>query len=910
MNDQSILPDPTQPDPTLPSPTENHRWGGEAASPRTSVPPSSSTEDHRWGGGEEADLETLDAIQRRILWLATQMIHYANHERANPDGSKIGGHQASCASVVTILTAVFFHFLQQGDRIAIKPHASPVFHAIQYLLGQLPRRYLTTLRDYQGLQAYPSRTKDHDRVDFSTGSVGLGAVAPAFAALAHQYTQAHFGNTPPPQRWSSVGEGRGEVRQHGVRRFIALVGDAELDEGNVWEALMDEALTGLENLIWIVDLNRQSLDRVVPGIRADLLKRLFADNHWRVVEVKYGRRLQALFNLPGGGALRQRIDDMSNEEYQALIRLPGEQLRPGLAQGRADLEALLKDTPDAELPDVLMNLGGHDLAEMISGLEQAVDNPCEPTVIFAYTIKGWGLPIAGHPLNHSMLLNAAQMQNLQASLGVPAGGEWDAFAPTSPAGRLCQQVSDRLYPAAEEAERTKEAAQWEKEAAHFLARSSTLHSPLPNVDPSPGKARVASPLPNGDLPLGRAGVGSPLPNSDLPLGRAAVQTTARVGSPAYASTQETFGRLLYRLADQPDLCARLVTASPDVSVSTNLTGWINKRGAFSLVEMPDYDTDPQRLLKWKRGPSGQHIELGISEMNLFLLLGMFGLSAELCGQLTIPIGTVYDPFVCRGLDALIYALYSQSKFVFAGTPSGISLSPEGGAHQSSITPSIGTELPNLRMYEPGFACEVEWILLDSIAQCFDRQHGRASYLRLSTKQVDQNLIAPALQRLGENALRTQTLAGGYRLRDWRQGGTEADPRYVVQIAASGAMLPEACAAAEALWQEGVAANVLNLTSPRRLYETWRAHKSGAAGVQPADSLWEWLIPPGERRAPIISVLDGASHSLAWLGSVFGAPVHPLGVDDFGQSGSRPALYHHYRIDADAILAAALDALDE
>jgi pyruvate dehydrogenase E1 component len=373
-----------------------------------------------------------------------------------------------------------------------------------------------------------------------------------------------------------------------------------------------------------------------------------------------------------------------------------------------------------------------------------------------------------------------------------------------------------------------------------------------------------------------------------------------------SSTQETFGRILYRLTDHPELSSRLVTASPDVSVSTNLTGWINKRGAFNLMEKVDYDSDPQRLLKWKRGPTGQHIELGISEMNLFLLLGMFGLSAEQSGQLTIPIGTVYDPFICRGLDALIYALYSQAKFIFAGTPSGISLSPEGGAHQSTITPSIGTELPNLRMYEPGFAMEVDWILLDSIRECFNRQHGRATYLRLSTRQVEQSLLQPALERLGEARLRQQVLAGGYRLRDWRDAGPDVDSRYIVQIATSGAMLTEACAAAQALWSEGVAANVLNLTSPRRLYETWQSH----AGVNSAANPWDWLILPEERRFPIVTIHDGASHALAWLGSVFGAPVHALGVDEFGQSGTRQDLYNHFHIDSEAIVTAAFDILDQ
>jgi pyruvate dehydrogenase E1 component len=461
---------------------------------------------------------------------------------------------------------------------------------------------------------------------------------------------------------------------------------------------LDEALEGLDNLLWIVDLNRQSLDRVVPGIRAARLMRLFAAAGWRVLEVKYGRRLQALFAQPGGEALRRRIDEMSNEEYQALIRLPGAELRPRLTQGNAAIETVLGGVPEADLPATLADLGGHDLQEVICALEQAAQPAAQPAVLFAYTIKGWGLPIAGHPLNHSMLLSAEQMERLRESMGIAPGAEWDAFEPDSAEAALCREAAARLYPA---------------------ANVSVGDAVLPEIVPH---------------------------SLDAP-------------SSGMVSTQETFGRLLFRMADLPALRARLVTASPDVAFSTNLSGWINKTGVFKLREEIDYETDPRPLLKWKRGPGGQHIELGISEMNLFLLLGMFGLSAELCDQLTIPIGALYDPFVCRGLDALIYALYSESKFIFAGTPSGITLSPEGGAHQSTITASIGTELPNLRMYEPCFAREVEWALLDGLRECFDREKGRAMYLRLSTRPIDQQLMEPALRRLGEARLRQQMLAG-------------------------------------------------------------------------------------------------------------------------------------------------------
>src|SRR5215203_515371 len=348
----------------------------------------------------QEDLAVLQDIERRVLWLSTLMIHHANNVRPNPEKSKVGGHQASSASVVSIITALYFHFLRGGDRVSIKPHASPAYHAAQYLLGRLDQRYLTTLREYGGLQAYPSRTKDPDPVDFSTGSVGLGAVAPVFAALAHRYNELHFGRVTS-------------------NRFISLIGDAELDEGNIWETVAEEAIRGLDNVIWIIDLNRQSLDRVIPGVRAGHLKALFAGAGWHVFEAKYGTRLEAAMNGPQGQALRQRIDDMSNEEYQVLIRVKdGAELRHRLTDVadptyRRAIQASVADTSDEELNDLIANLGGHDLPRLIDVLNQADAARGAPSVIFAYTVKGHGLPIAGDPLNHSQLLSQAQMDTLR-----------------------------------------------------------------------------------------------------------------------------------------------------------------------------------------------------------------------------------------------------------------------------------------------------------------------------------------------------------------------------------------------------------------------------------------------------------------------------------------------------------------
>ena len=781
-------------------------------------------------------LAALREVERRILWLSTLMVHHANNVRPSPEKAKVGGHQASSASVVSILTALYFHFLRAGDRVSIKPHASPAFHAAQYLLGRLDRKYLTTLREFGGLQAYPSRTKDPDPVDFSTGSVGLGAVAPVFAALAHRYAELHFGNVTSD-------------------RFIALLGDAELDEGNVWETVAEEAIRGLNNVIWIVDLNRQSLDRVIPGVRADRLKALFGGAGWHVFEAKYGATLEAAMSASPNGALRRRIDEMSNEEYQALIRIRnGGELRTRLtdvadAHYRRDLIQTLAAIEDDNLRDVVGNLGGHDLPALIEVLSTADAVTDGPAVIFAYTVKGFGLPMAGDPLNHSQLLTQEQMDGLQAAWEIDPEDPWSVFPADSAPAKLCLQAVERL---GEEPDAD--------DSSLRLEMPASLDTRHPNV----------------------------------------------------TSTQESLGRALTRLADFEGPRCRIVTLSPDVATSTHLSGWINKVGVFSLESAEDFEGGAQRMLKWQPGPNGQHIELGISEMNLFMALSQFGLAHELTGQHLIPIGTVYDPFVCRGLDALIYGLYIGARMIFAGTPAGVSLSPEGGAHQSTVTPSLGIELPGVRFYEPAFAHEVEWMLLDAIARCSDRRHGSSTYLRLSTKSVDQKLATEIMTRHDAGSLQDSVLAGGYRLIDRAIDAPEIPVADSVQIAAGGIMVPEAVEAARRLHAEGIAANVLAITSAERLYaevRTSRRAQLERAHAQPGLGHLESLIPVDERLAPMVTVQDGASHSLAFLGSVWGVPVVPLGVDEFGQSGSRAELYRATGIDADQIINAAMLALE-
>lgn len=779
----------------------------------------------------------LDRVAQRVLWLATAIVHHANSVRPNLDGAKVGGHQASSASVVHIMTALYFDYLRAGDRVAVKPHSSPVFHAIQYLLGTLDRRYLTELRAFHGLQAYPSRTKDPDRVDFSTGSVGLGAVAPNFAALAGRYVEGHFGRAPARRP-----------------RFVSIVGDAELDEGSVWEAIAEPALQGLDNILWVIDLNRQSLDRVVPGIRTPKLEAMFRAHDWHVVEAKYGHLLQEAYARPGGDLLRQAIDGMPNVAYQRMLRAPTEEVRDRLCTDHPDaaaLRAALAQWSDAELARLVRNLGGHDLQTLRDAF-QAADAAGAPTVVFAYTIKGWGLPIEGDPLNHSALLSAAQFETLRGAHGIVDGDPFPRFPAGSREARICEESAARLD--------------------------------VPAV-PAGTNAALAAQVPDG-LDLRYQGE---------------------------QSTQAVLGQILVGLArERPDVGRRLITTSPDVATSTNLGGWINRVGVWNTAAAHDYFQDAgPRVQKWIESASGQHIELGISENNLCLMLGQLGLAQELHGELLLPIGTVYDPFVARGLDALIYGIYSGGRFVIAGTPSGVTLSPEGGAHQSTITPSIGLALPGLVAYEPCFAKELEWILLDGLRAICDRAHGESLYLRLTTRTVDQSLLPLPDDPEALERLRRGVLGGAYRLLDRSGEAGYAPGENVVHILASGAVVPEAIEAASTLLAEGVFANVINVTSADRLYRGYQASLHAAlagSGFPDAGPLGE-IIPRAERTAPIVTVQDGHPHALAWVGGAIGARVFPLGVTRFGESGTRDDLYRACAIDAGSIVEAALLSLD-
>lgn len=771
------------------------------------------------------DSHHLKTIEQRLLWLSHWMIHHANHVRPKVDGIKVGGHQASSASMVSIMTALYFATLRPEDRVAVKPHASPVFHAMQYLMGNLTQEKMEAFRGFGGVQSYPSRTKDVDDVDFSTGSVGLGVAITSFASIIQDYIAAKSWGAGAP-----------------MGRMIALVGDAELDEGNIYEALQEGWKNDLRNTWWIIDYNRQSLDGIVREGLFQRIEQIFDTFGWDVVRVKHGALQRAAFEEPGGDRLRDWIDACPNQDYAALTFMGGAVWRKRLMDDlgdQGDVSALIDRRTDTELAALMENLGGNCVQTMAETFT-AIDHD-RPTCFLAYTIKGWGTPIAGHKDNHGGLMTPTQFASWQHHMGVPEGEEWTPLA----------AVDD-------------------PEALHaFLAQ-------VPFFATGPRRYQ--------DAPLA-------VPDLRVPTGRD-------------ISTQMAFGKILDDLSkgDTP-LAERIVTTSPDVTGTTSLGPWVNRRKLFARSAQADAFINHRipSTAKWEFTPEGQHIELGIAEMNLMLLLGAAGLSHSLFGKRLIPIGTVYDPFVARGLDALNYACYQDARFILVGTPSGVTLAPEGGAHQSIGTPLIGMSQDGLASFEPAFADELavilqwafDYVQRDGAGDPCERtwlrdETGGSVYLRLTTNPIEQ----PGKRM--DDTFRQGAIDGAYWLR-------EPGPNCDVVLAYQGAIAPEVIKAAGMIGEHRRDVGVLAVTSADRLNAGWTAaQRARARGNADAQSHIDTLMGTLPPHCKLVTVIDGHPATLSWLGSVAGHQTIPLGVEHFGQTGLIGDLYAHFGIDAAAI----------
>ncbi|WP_377807679.1 transketolase [Azospirillum sp. A29] len=779
-----------------------------------------------------ADLACLAELERKVLWLASWTIHNANHVRPNLDGMKIGGHQASSASMSTILTALYFSALRPEDRVAVKPHASPIFHAIQYLLGNQTREKLENFRGYKGAQSYPSRTKDVDDVDFSTGSVGLGVAQTLFASLVQDYLKA--------KGWApGLPEGR----------MVSLVGDAEMDEGNIFEALQEGWKHGVRNTWWIVDYNRQSLDAVIREGLWERLENIFRAFGWDVVILKYGTLMQEAFTEPGGERLRHWIDTCPNQLYSALTYQGGAAWRRRLMDDlgdQGDVTRLIERRSDEELARLMGNLGGHDLPSLLEAFARARTHD-RPVCFIAYTVKGFGLPLAGHKDNHSGLLTREQMEGFRAANKVREGHEWDRFEGLSLPDSALEDFLRRV-PFAQKGRRRYEAPAVTVPAALAVPTQKSL------------------------------------------------------------STQAAFGLILNEIGrERSPLAERIVTTAPDVTVSTNLGAWVNRRGLFAKSELADLFKKERipSTYSWEFSPKGQHLELGIAESNLFILLSALGLSHSLFGERLLPIGTVYDPFIMRGADQLNYACYQDARFMLVATPSGITLAPEGGAHQSIATPLVGMAQDGLAYFEPAFADELavvmrwafDYMQRDGEGTPGERnwlrdETGGSVYLRLSSRALEQ-----PTRTMGEDLAR-DIVDGAYWLR-------KPGPNAQVVIAYTGAVAPEAIAAVGMLGEDRRDVGLLAVTSADRLHAGWSAaQRARERGLGHARGHIERLLEGLPPHCALVTVVDGHPTTLGWLGSVAGHRTGALGVEHFGQTGTVADLYRHYGIDAHGIVAAA------
>ena len=760
------------------------------------------------------DIEALKILDERLRWLSAWTIHHANHVRLSDDGLKVGGHQASCASMTAIMAALYFHALGPNDRVAVKPHAGPVLHAIHYLLGSQSRKALENFRGFGGAQSYPSRTKDKIPVDFSTGSVGLGVAITLFASLMQDYLTAH-----------------GHLDEVRRGRFVALIGDAELDEGNIYEALIEGHKHDVRNLWWIVDYNRQSLDATSADRMFERFDEIFRSCGWRIVELRYGKKLKA--TLDAAPKVKAWFERLPNADLSALHYQGGAAWRARIeAEVGKPAATFLKAHDDDALASLFSDLGGHCMETLVEAFDAAQDDV--PTLFIAWTIKGFGLPFAGHKDNHAGLMNPTQLAALRDSMGVREGQEW---APLEGIGDNARTGVEALI------ERSRIAR--DKRTRAF----GTVAVP-------------AIPVPTGDE----------------------------------QSTQAAFGRILLDLSKVGgELADRIITTSPDVTVSTNLGAWVNQRGLFRRSEMPDVFAQAKiaSAQKWRGTNQGQHIELGIAENNLFLMLAAAGLAGDLFGTRLLPVGTLYDPFIARGLDALNYACYQDARFLLVATPSGITLGPEGGAHQSINPPLIALGQPGLRHYEPAFADELA-AMMEHAFRLIDDPAGESTYLRLSTRSVRQ-------AERPDDSWREGAIAGGYWLREPGEGAEAA-------IVAMGAVMPEALAAWEELSEDIPGLGFLAVTSPDLLHRGWTEAQAGRWNGRREPSHVERLLSRLGRSAGLVTIADAAPASLSWLGGVLGQRVAPLGIDRFGQTGNLAALYAAYRLDGAAITEAAAEIL--
>jgi pyruvate dehydrogenase E1 component len=878
--------------------------------------------------------DTVESIARRAHYLATQMIYQANHRTDKEKGDpKIGGHAGGSASALHIMGALHLIVKSGFDHIANKPHASPTDHSYNYLLDLLLNSDLSKLTPEQkdiammGLRKYskngePVFQSYHSVYDsdnhnfFPSGTVGIPPVQAGYLALAYRFAKEHNYEVPEAHFW-------------------ALTGDSEFREGSMYEAVPDFADREIGNLTWIVDYNRQSLDghRIVnekqmKSTDADRIEKTMAANGWEVIQVRHGAKRQALFKKPGGEVFKNFLEnELTDYELQALLLVQDMKLlKKGIVKEHTNMKKFIDNVSDQELYDAFRDFGGHDMLLLAEAMLQSKKSTRRPTIIVAHTLKGWGLKMAAAPGNHSALLQEDEMEELRQKQGLKGETLFAGFDSKSTEGQFLKNRSDKIY-----SEIKAQHALKEKNEKFFLNEIEKLGAIPEKLDIN---TKMAS-----------------YPHTQWMLGQLTAKLT-RIANADKSKLNET--EKLWRTPGE-----LFMTMAPDVGTSTNLNPAMDGK-IFGAPVIHDVETDlgvkDTKLPDLVPGEdvSDRFLRFEIAEGNVMSCVGSFGKMRDIIGVPVMPLMTVYDFFIKRALDQYFYNLYWKSSFICVGTPSGVTLSPEGAQHgwKSDF------QIPNQITWEPFFCIELDWILSDTFKRHImnDNTGRTGTLLRLVTRGAEQKDLMKYLTKQSRyktdptsilcraefampNALseeevaakseheiltqmREEVLKGAYHLIDYRNYAGYEPGDNVVNIFAMGSMVTEAIKASEDLLSRGIYANVIAVTSPDLLcgilaHENDYHYLRNELGInsdlylkKSSDVGSADLVTVSGRRIPIVSVHDGEAGLLDNLGSIVGVRHESCSVRKHSKCGRPSEIYHFHGIDSEAVVEACGKVLSE
>lgn len=897
---------------------------------------------------KKVDKKLLDRIVSRAHYLANQMIYTANHRTNKEKGDpKIGGHSSGSSSAIHIMGALHLLVRSSFDHFANKPHASPADHSYNYLLNLLFGRdgqrlsleeanvAMGNLRAFpQGdeyvFQSYHSAYDPDYHNVLPSGTVGIPPVNIGYLAHAYRFAEEHGYEVPKNAH------------------FWAVMGDSEFREGSLLEAAPDLAERELGNLTWIIDYNRQSLDghritnsRILHGTDADRIERTMAANGWEVVQLRHGGTRLKLFAQPGGREFQDWFEhEVSDYEFQSILLVRDKKLlKDYLTKKHAKVKKFVDSVDEDLLYEGIRDFGGHDIEALAQAMAKSKENPRQPTLIIAHTLKGWGLEMAATPGNHSALPDEAEMDRLRDAQKISKETLFERFPAGSPEGKFLQERGEELYE-----QMQKQAALKEKNLAHFRARAEEFGSIPESLDIS---LKMAS-----------------YPHTQWMLGQLTAKLTRIANTPLDEKKLAEKQKPLTATEKPWKLPGELlVTMAPDVGTSTNLNPAMDGH-IFGAEITTDIETELN--VKDRKTPdlvpgedkSDRFIRFDIQESNVMSCMGSYGRMRDTLGIPLLPLMTVYDFFIKRAHDQYFYDLYWKSSFILVGTPSGVTLSPEGAQHgwKSDF------QIPNQITWEPTFCVELDWIMADAIRRhILNENEGRTGVLiRGVTRGIDQKLLTDCLKTqrrfksglsdehllaakdyplegaLDESqipslsdeeillAIREDVLAGGYKLLDYSGYAGYEPGDNVVNIFAMGALTTEAVEASRRLLAKGIYANVIVVTSSDLLlgnlaYENNYSHLreklnvSGDLYLQPqlnGNLYASEVVTLAGRRIPAVSTHDGEPGLLDNIGSVVGVKQEALAVRKHSRSGRPRDIYDYHHIGADAIVEACGKVLSE